>query len=748
MLNFSLKGTYQDATGYCWDYYGDDTNPSNFYIVPRPQFVLTGNGQPSFQITRYKTDDAGNGAGFCRFDIELSVPAEIEAGITAQIPQKFPGAKAPYFFLALDCNPDGKAYFDFASGGATTTFSAPASSFGSNTASFLLPMSKEQLDTVTQAFTTSGGSYDVEYHLSVPARLPAVSAQLSFDSSIAYQYQVTQPSYNSWGDETSPGSVQKLLKESASSKVAITWGTQKPSADLQQAVADWANGTLADLVSAEVQKTIQLQGIHSGRSFNINEVSSFTSTYCENMVINWLIAPRAALPSFPSLGLKVEDFVSTVNERQQLMTVSAFLPFASDNNGSNNIPAPTLPDGSTLQALVKNVTVTVSYPGLPEANASHTFTGNESYTFTAGYSEQAGPNWDLEYTVTYMDTAMAPVSGKVSNIDANTYTLQVEEAGILTVLFDASQAFASQGTLPTEIDIAFSYMDISGSAPAISQEIKILKTDAPQQGKIVSYYPLPLNSRYNYQVTYVFAGSVQYSAPLVQGKNGFLQVIPAANAAHSCNLIIYVPSAQASDNLIFDAVVQMWYQQPPTLPPSGSTQPTKDSPAVFTITPATDAQGNLFGRATFEGLLSGDQPLVYTAAIDTASGQIDIPDTLLENTQPSVMVSPTQRYFTLEISTEAIDWSSATFESVEVLVNLYIAQGSASGKPGNTPQQRAFSWNKGEQGSKYLTYGIQDGNAVTYDWTANYVTPGKPLQSKSSKGAADLILNIPATPAS
>ncbi len=246
----------------------------------------------------------------------------------------------------------------------------------------------------------------------------------------------------------------------------------------------------------------------------------------------------------------------------------------------------------------------------------------------------------------------------------------------------------------------------------------------------------------------MFTDSVQYQAPLAQGKSGFLQIIPAANAVHSCNLIIYVPSAQASNNPVFDATVQMWYQQAPTIPPSGGTQPTKDSPAVFTITPNSDASGNLFGRATFEGLLSGDQPLVYTAAIDAASGQIDIPDTLLENTQPSVMVSPTQRYFTLEISTEAVDWTTATFASVEVLVNLHVAQGSAPSKPGDTPPQRAFTWNKGEQGIKYLSYGIQDGNVVSYDWKANYITPGKPVQSNSATGASDLILNIPATPTS
>ncbi len=746
MLNFTLKGTYQDPSGFSWDYYGDDTNSSNFYIVPRPQFVLDNAGKPSFQITRYKTNDASNGAGFCRFDIELSVPAEVETAIKDQIPQKFPDAKSPYFFLALDYNPNGKAYFDFASGASAITFSAPVSSFGSNVASFLLKMTKEQLDTVISAFSTSGGGYEVELHLSVPAPLPAVTAVLSFDSSIAYQYQVTQPSYNSWGDQTSPESVQKLLTESAASTVKITWGTQNPSSDLEQAVADWANDTLSDLISAEVEKTIQLQGLQSGNSFNINEVSSFTSTYSQNMVINWIIAPQAELPSFPSLSLDVNNFVGSVNEQQQQMAVSVFLPFKSDSTGSSNIPAPTLPDGRTVQALVKSATVTVTYPGLPEANASYTFTKNENHIFATAYNEQAGPNWNLTYTVIYEDTGMASVSGAISNIDAVNYTLQVEEAGILTVTFDAAQAFATEGTQPTEINIAFSYISNSGQGSPINQEIKIKQTDTPQQGKISSFQSLPIDSKYNYQVTYVYIGSVQFQAPLMTGQTGFSQIIPAANAIHSCTLIVYVPSVLASSNPVFDATVQMWYQQAPTLPPGVNTQPTKNSPAVFTITPNPDANGSLFGRATFDGLINGDQPLVYTAAIDAASGQINIPETLLNNSQPSVMVSPTQRYFTLEISPAAINWTTATFQRVEVLVTLNIAQGTATSLPGQLSQQ-TFIWNKDEQGSKYLTYGITDGNSVTYAWEVNYVIQGQPVKTQSATGATDLILNIPATPA-
>lgn len=741
MLNITMKGSYQDPTGFTWDYYGDDANASTFYIVPRPQFVFDDRHHPSFQITRYKTGDANDGAGYCRFDIELSVPSDVEAAIRDQIPQKFPGAKAPYFFVSMNYNPGGRAYFDFASSAGTVTYSAPVSSFGSNVASFLIEMTKEQLDTYMSAFATEGSPFEVEYHVSVPARLPAVNATLSFDSAIAFQYQVTQPSYDSWGDETSPGSVQEMLKESASSKVTIEWGTSNPSAALRQAVADWANDTLADLVSAEVQKTIALHGLSSDRSFSINEVSSFTNTYAENMVIDWIIAPKAALPSFPALGLNVADFTATVDERQQQMTVSAFLPFSADGSG------PPLPDGSP-QALVDHVTVTVSYPGLDQQDATYTFTQNESHTFTAPYDEKAGPNWSLTYTVTYVDKNMPAVkSAAPIAMTSGSYTLQVAEAGILTVVFDAQQAFASEGTKPTEIDVAFSYINSDGSARLIQQVVKIMAADNPQQGSVTSYYPVPINSQYNYQVTYVFPGGVQYQAPLVQGQTGFRQILPAANAVHSCNLIVYVSAAVSAGNPLLDGpTVQMYYAQQPTTPPGVGSQPTADSPAVFTITPATDSSQNTIGRATFVGLRSGDQPLVYSASLDMANGQIDIDNSLVENDQASVLVTPTQRYYTLQISPAAIDWKTASFQSVQVLVSAQIAQGSAPTAPGSQPPERAYTWNEGESGSKYITYSIQDGNAVSYDWQVNYITPGQAVQSASGSKASDVILDIPPAP--
>lgn len=730
MLNFTRKATYQDAQGYAWDYYGDDEQPNTFYVVPRPQFVLDAQNNPAFQIIRYASDDPkASGGGYCHIGVELGVPAEVLAAIKAQIPQRFSDAASPVF-ASLSYNPGALALFEFQSEGEAVTYQAPASNFGSNTATFVLELTKAQLDTLAAAFTKAGGTYQVSYRLTVPARLPAVTATLSFDSAIAFQYQVTKAQHRTWGRDT-PRSVQQTLQESAASKVAITWGVANPAPELQQAVADWANDTLADLVSAEVERALAISGEQSADSFSINSVSSFNATYSQNMVIDWYIQPSALLPSLTDLGRSIDAFTASVDTRQQVMAVAVHLPFAADSGA-----APNLPVSEDQPVLLDSVTVTVAYPGLPEQGASYTFTANGSHIFSAPYDAAHGPAYDLSYAATYK-SASAPVSGTIKGIDQGQYTLQLEAVGMLSVTFDAAQAFSTTNP-PQQVDIAFSYVNSDGSGAFISQLLTIKQSDSPQRGTITSYVAEPIDSAYNYQATYVFPEGPSFTAPLRGAQTGFSQIIPAVNAIHSTELII---AFQANpDDIVIDATVQMWYDQPLQTPQIGGTQPTKAAPAVFSLVPVQGSSWS-FVRDTFNGFVNGDQPLVYAASINALAGQINIPATQIANTQPSIMVSPTQRYFTLEVTPAAIDWAGAGFSSVELLVTATVtAKGAATAQP----QQRMI-WNKGETGSKYLSYAISVGDSVAYAWTATYVTPGQPVQTAEGQSGA-VILNIPAAP--
>ena len=756
MLNFAFKGTYQDPTGYNWDFYSDDhldpnPDPNAFYIIPKPTLVMDSVGNPSFQILNYTTDGSNNGSGYLRFDVELTVPQSIMAGVTAAIladPVKFPNVTTPVF-LTLALNEASTASFNIDAAGVTTTYTANASGFGGNVASFLLNLTKIQLDTVSAAFNQTGGAIAITYYLSVPARLQGVSAVLTFDSSIAYQYQVTQATYNEWGDQSNPASVTTLLNESASSNVIITWGMANPPAELVTSVTNWANQTLAGLVTAEVQKVIELQGLQSDNSFNINEVSSFTANFSENMVIDWLIQPTATIPSFPDMKLQLSNFTVNVNEQQQQMLVSTNLPFAGDSTVSPNMVPEVSTTGGVKQAYVKSVVVTVHYPTLTEADSSYTFTSNARKAFIADYDLTNGPEWSLQYQVNYVDPNMPTVSGTISSITSANYILKMEEAGILTVVFDATQAFSGEGTLPTEVDINFSY--INGMEPEsnkIQQKLKILAKDTSFLATISSLQAMPISTTYNYSVNYIFPGGIVYSAPLVQNQNGFLQIINAANVVHPVNIMVYVSPADATANPVFDATVNMWYAQPLTIPPGfSSNQPTKQAPAAFNITLNTLSTGGLMGKASFDGLLSGDQPLMYSASMDTANGPININAQQIENTQASIMVSPTQEYFTLEVSPASINWQSAKYLSVVVLITMTVAQGTAPTVAGiGIKQQQSLTWNTGEEGANYITIPIQTGNVVSYATEVRYVTPGSADVVKNTVNQSDVVFEIPAIP--
>lgn len=721
MLNISLKSTYQDPDGFDWEYYQDDVDASTYYILPRPEFVTT-DGKPSFQLVTYTTDTpATNGSGYCRFDVELAVPTNVQAAIQQQIQQGSPGVTP--VFKALDENAGGQASVLLSNATKTVTATTPVSGFGSDVASFVLHLTADQVDTLRAAFSTSGGAVEAEYQLSVPARLPAVKAVMSFDSSIAYSYQVTQPSYNEWGDETSPGSVQKLLNESQSSKVDLTWGVAAPSADLQQAVAQWANDTLADQVQAEVQQTIALQGLSSDNSFAINEVSSFTSEYDANQVVDWLLRPSRTLPSFPDMGLQMADYESTVNQQQQVMHVTTQLPFASDSDTGQDVP-------------VERLTVTARYPGLGEKDATHVFTANGGCAFVAPFDVAQGPAWDLEYVATYAGST-APVSGVIKGIDQGSYTLTLPDVGILSVAFDASDAF-SANEAPGQVELTVTYPNFDGHGNPFNEKLTLTPDRAT--GKVRSVGALPLDAGYNWQASYAFGGTATVTGTLNQGSTGTQQRVPAAAGVHQTKIFVVVPPE--SDTVVLEADVSVYYQgEPQAIPGAPASAPTKESPAVYQLVPSGKGKTS-FASETFYGLVNGNQPLVYSATITTETGQILIDDQPVANDVPSILVNPTQRYFTIEVTPESIDWDSAGFTSVSVLV-------TPSGINPAPGQHRPLTWNKGETGSQYITWSIQDTDTVTYSWYATYCVPGTGnVQTTAVASATDVLLAVPAGPPS
>jgi len=732
MLSYSRKGTWQDNTGYTWVYYGDNVNLYQFYILPKPNFVYDDSGNPILKLVTYKTDDIhSNGSGFCHFEVELTVPSEIQSAIVAHIPQQFPDAGTNIVINALDYNPGAFAIWSLNDGTSTTEIKAAASVFGANTASFTVDLTANMMATVQKILTTSGGGFDIKYVMSVPSLLQSVNAKLSFDSSIAYQYQVTHPVHHTWGSDT-PGSVQQMLTDSQSSKVDIEWMIKNPPQQLVDNVSNWANQTLQTMLTSKVNEALAIAQLKSDDSFSISNVSSFTNTYSESQVIDWWIYPEATIPSLADLNKPINAFSSSVDTRQETITIYAHLPFTKDSQNSPNVPK-----ADVKPLLLDKVTVTVKYPGLNQAEATYTFTQNGSHLFTAPYDSAHGDVFDLEYTATFQNDP-GQVTGTVQNIDQGQYSLAIDSVGILTVTFDASQAFMASGGQDNpleEVDIQFNFVNSLGLGTPISQMATISKNAPKKEAQITSLTGYPINSPYSYTVTYVYQDGTTYKAPAINNTNGFRQIIPKVNAIHETNLILAVQKTDQSPPII-DVDVNIWYEQEVTIPGT-SNQPTNDSPAVFKLEPK-DANGWIYAQDTFLGFINQNQPIVYSATIDSLGGQIVINAQRVANTQASIIVSPTQRYFTLEIAMTSIDWTKATYSAVEVLVTPYVA--------GKQQAQQSFTWNKGNNQSNYVTVPFNDGDTVTYDWKVNYIQPGSPVTSSSGSKATDIILNVPASP--
>lgn len=726
MLDYNRKGTLQDQTGFTWVFYGDNLKKNEFYILPRPNFIYDSSGNPALKLVTYNTDDpATKGSGFCHFEVELTVPPEIRSAIMSEIPKQFPDVGASVVINALDYDPGAVALLTLNDGTGPLEYPAPASVFGANTASFTVDLTAKMMDTVKKILTTPGGGFNIKYTMSVPASLPAVNATLSFDSSIAYQYQVTHVQHHTWGSDT-PGSVQQYLIESQSSKVNIQWGIKNPSQQLVENVTDWANQTLQTLVTAKVNEALAIANMQSSDSFNISDVSSFTNTYSENQVISWWLYPQASLPSLADLCKDLAVFCSTVDTRQETITISAHLPFSQDSQNAPNVPIK-----NSKPVLLDKVTVTVDYPGLNQAEATYTFAQNSSHLFTAPFNTSHGDVFDLEYTATFKDEP-GQVTGKVTGINQSEYSLVIESVGILTVTFDAHQAFMSSGqdNPLEEVTIDFYYMDGMGLGAPIHQGAIIKKGQDPLQADITSYTGYPINSLYNYTVTYVYNNGLPYTGPAVKNQNGFSQIIPQANAVHETGLIL----AGQKDTPILDVVVNVWYEHETSIP-GVPNQPSPESPAVFTMIPKSPDD---YVRDTFLGFINQNQPLIYSSTIDSLDGQIVINAQKIDNHQASIMISPAQRYFTVEISVTSIDWSKAGFSNVEVLIMPMVA--------GVKRTQQSRSWFGSDTSSNYVTVAYNEGQAVSYDWEIRYKTIGGSISTIKGTGATDIILDIPASP--
>ncbi|MGJ8625858.1 MAG: hypothetical protein ACSHXB_02765 [Sulfitobacter sp.] len=750
MLNYEKKGSYKDPTGFVWEYYQDDVNLSIFYVMPRPDWVLDANGQPEIKLVTYKTDDALNGSGYVTFNTQLSVPNSVDDGVKGQIAIEFPSAPKPYQLNPLDYNAGCTAEFALDIKSTTTNYMATASEFGANVATFRADLPADGMATIVGLLSTAGGGLDVTYNLNVQARLNAVNATLHFDSAIAYKYQVQHAQHHAYAADT-PRIVTKLLNESASSTVHLQWGIQNPPKELVDSVTNWANDTIGSLVSAEVKTALSILGEKSYDSFSINEVSSFTSVYNTDQVINWKLYPKGSLPAVANIA----NHSTVVDARKQVMTISANLPFIGEKVKGANVPTI---DAKPVE--LKQVTVQVTYPGLPQAESTHVFTKNGSVTFVAPYDATQQDKYDVSWTAEYVDSAAQPaVTGQQLGVTEGNYGIELPSVGILDITFEARNAFApleaSKGSVTppvvTSIDIDFHFAATDGNGKAIHQKHTILAPPAAKksgdavalaqaaaahstQTVFTSYvaHNVVTGTAYSYIVTYHFAEGPDFVAPETSSTS-YNETIATPPAPHGTNVMIVAKLADSTAGggkapTVVDATVNVWFDTEVTIPGAGP-QPTQSNPTTFDLRPNT-SDPVMFAIDTFYGFLHGHTPLVYTASISTLMGeQINIQPTLIQNGQSTIELNPATRYTTITVEMDAVDWPATKYDKIVVAVNATVKDkdGKNAKVSGSTANFTfvPLADGKAHNAPRYITYThTPDEHVIDFTWTATYTTSG------------------------
>lgn len=125
---------------------------------------------------------------------------------------------------------------------------------------------------------------------------------------------------------------------------------------------------------------------------------------------------------------------------------------------------------------------------------------------------------------------------------------------------------------------------------------------------------------------------------------------------------------------------------------------------------------------------------MYSASINALRGRVDMDGLMVPHVISSEMISTAQRYFTLQVIPSAIDWSTASFQSVQVIVKARVAD--------VVQAPLVMIWSAGDCTPQYMTVPIQIGQKVVYEWIASYITAGQ-LPQKVFGTSSSAILHIP-----
>lgn len=486
--------------------YGDDADPNAWYIPPQAVWTVDGNGMPQFALVKYKLPD-GKVSGFCRFSVQLAIDPAKQAALR----QLIPGASQPQF----DWVRSG-ATFTYTVDGQSTTIASQPSNFGSQVVTFSVPLPDENhVNAFINAFSpggSQGGTFGVGYDLAANTRLPAVTVVTTFNSSIAYQYQVEnrfrlQRDYHSdtWGHTSVTERpvfigtyVHELLQQTQAGTVKVTPGAGLTPA-LLQTVTQWANQQLHKDVEDAVGTALSLIR-NPTADFSMNNVASFTHTLSSSNVVPWYFTVDTTLQP-----LRADVWQTVYSEVSQQMLNVVFRMQAD------------------MTALgVEHVNLELSYG---DTLKSFTFDGQSPDWAVALPGLVAGSRFDGKYKYRYTVIYTTPAEGgSLPNLstdwiesEAPTVDFTAVELGLMPVTFEASNV--TWGTAADQVkEIRVEWNWIPNRGPILTESFVLNQTASTQVRTLRSAMPVQ-NQSYRYALTFTMGDNTTlHAAPRTDTK--------------------------------------------------------------------------------------------------------------------------------------------------------------------------------------------------------------------------------------
>ncbi|HEX8354982.1 MAG TPA: hypothetical protein VF611_18900 [Pyrinomonadaceae bacterium] len=756
MLDILKRGTVAVGSD-TWEYHGDNVDPSTFYVTPQPVWVIN-NNLPEIQIVQYETSDSSNGSGYCTLQVELGVPDAVMPSIISDIQTRFQVASPMFLMIPFQTGtlvtltiPDGE--------GGTTGLQASGTDFGSNTAIFQVELTADQMKTVKTALAKVGASpLEIQYSIIVPAMMAAVTAVLSFDSTTAFNYEVTAQEHTHWAHSSSwTYDIQEQLTQSNASTITVTKTDPNLPDSVVDSIRNWGQATIASMVTQQVQEALALQSNASGtQSFSINQVASFSETYQQNDVILWRLQPQSLLPSFGDMGLTVDQINSlepTVDKRQFVAVVTPQCAFKGNSGATlNSSIQPGNNPFLTNVKLIDHIDVTITYPTLTtSASRTHTFKDNTPFTWQGDWDDTAGGVFTLNYNAVYEDDTA--VAGEVDKVDASAYTLTLASIGTLNVTFDASRFFHTESTVVSKVTVDFIFT-IPGQPPFLQSTT--LDSQAPQF-TFSSVSPAPITTNYVYTVTYLFHTNVKANPYTTDAKqqNGQWVRLDEPDLQQSFNVAVMI--GPSTDPNIVEATINFFYDGKPYFPniPASADlpAPTDNSPIQLNF-PLGGSTATLQQQSvTFFANTKATPLTVNASLIDGQGNQVQIgPFDFSPQTVSLLLINEAKQFAFLEANPTIIDWTTKPLTGIRVHITQvrYTATGQTDSTASATtttnvsspPQTITFDSTLQESFPvQFFLAGLPNGySGLEFDWYAEYIYTSGTLYANGTEQGATLSL--------